>query len=456
MTEVKVDDSAATTECHVVAPRIARVRQNEDSKNLAHHTRQLLASIHSRQSMFASETSVAAPLACPLRALRRIAFGIALSLAALGQAAAADSIEAFVREGCPHCAAAEEFLAQLGKERPELSISIRDVQKDAAAMQRLQDLVREHGGAARVPAIYVGGQLIVGFSESANTGQLIRSALAGQRAANPSASAAADDGASCEADEHALECKRPAAAEAQFSVTLFGRTLTLADVGLPAFTLAMGLLDGFNPCSMWVLLLMISIIAPLNDRPRMLAIAGTFVLVEGIAYFVFMAAWLNLFLLIGISRPVTLLVAAIAIIAGLINLKDFVAFGQGISLSIPERAKPGIYQRMRGLLHAPTMGAAIAGAAILALLIQVVEFMCTSGFPALFTRILTLQQVDTAAYYGYMLLYIAAYMLDDIIVLGIGVALLSRHRLQEREGKVLKLLSGLVMIGLGVYLIADG
>jgi glutaredoxin len=295
--------------------------------------------------MFASETSVAAPLACPLRALRRIAFGIALSLAALGQAAAADSIEAFVREGCPHCAAAEEFLAQLGKERPELSISIRDVQKDAAAMQRLQDLVREHGGAARVPAIYVGGQLIVGFSESANTGQLIRSALAGQRAANPSASAAADDGASCEADEHALECKRPAAAEAQFSVTLFGRTLTLADVGLPAFTLAMGLLDGFNPCSMWVLLLMISIIAPLNDRPRMLAIAGTFVLVEGIAYFVFMAAWLNLFLLIGISRPVTLLVAAIAIIAGLINLKDFVAFGRGISLSIPERAKPGICRR---------------------------------------------------------------------------------------------------------------
>jgi hypothetical protein len=89
----------------------------------------------------------------------------------------------------------------------------------------------------------------------------------------------------------------------------------------------MGVLDGFNPCSMWVLLLMISILAPLNDRRRMLAIAGTFVLVQGIAYFIFMAAWLNLFLLIGMSRGSQLVIAAIALIAGFINVKDFFAFG---------------------------------------------------------------------------------------------------------------------------------
>jgi len=85
--------------------------------------------------------------------------------------------------------------------------------------------------------------------------------------------------------------------------------------------------------------------------------------------------------------------------------------------------------------------------------VQIVEFLCTSGFPALFTRILTLRQLDTAAYYSYLLLYIAAYMLDDIIILTIGVVMLSRHRLQEKEGRVLKLVSGLVMIGLGIYLI---
>ena len=367
-------------------------------------------------------------------------------------AADAHRIEAFVREGCPHCAKAEEFLARLGQERPDLTIVVRDVQKEPAALDRLKDLAGQTGTATvRVPAIYAHGQLIIGFSPQANTGALVRGALDGDRAAAKSGEAG-----TCEAEESLACPKGPdSAAEEAFSVTLFGYTLTLEDVGLPAFTLAMGLLDGFNPCSMWVLLLMISLLAPLNDRKRMIAIAGTFVLVEGVAYFLFMAAWLNLFLLIGISRASQLVVAAIAIVAGLINLKDFVAFGRGISLSIPASAKPGIYNRMRALLHAPTIAAAVIGSAVLAVLVQIVEFMCTSGFPALFTRILTLKELPTASYYGYMLLYNAAYMLDDIIVLSIGVVLLSRHRLQEKEGRVLKLISGLVMVGLGAYLIAD-
>jgi len=384
--------------------------------------------------------------------------------AALAATAQRTLIEVFVREGCPHCAAAEEFLAQLQNEQPSLKIVIRDVLKEPAAMERLKELAQQHNaGGARVPAILVGGQLIIGYSPEASTDKLVRGALAGQKAAAHAAS-------TCDAeDEESLACpKGPAAGEggaadaasaaqqelAGFSVTMFGRTISLADVGLPAFALTIGLLDGFNPCSMWVLLLMISLLAPLNDRKRMIAIAGTFVLIQGIAYFLFMAAWLNLFLFIGLSRISQLVIAAIAIVAGLINLKDFFAFKWGgISLSIPERAKPGIYKRMREILHAKSLTAAIVGAVILAVLVQFVEFLCTSGFPALFTRILTLNDLTTWQYYGYLLLYIAAYMLDDVVILTIGVVLLSRHRLQEKEGRVLKSISGLVMVGLGLYLI---
>ncbi len=394
-------------------------------------------------------------LLVPLWLLLAALLGL-LAVGTLARAADPSRIELFVREGCPHCGQAEEFMKQLGRDRPELTIVVRDVTKEPAALARLQELVQAQGaGAARVPAAYVNGQLILGYSTEASTDKLIRSALAGGRVA----SSAPGDSTSCEAED-SLSCGPGAAAAAppaeDFSVTLFGRTVTLDDVGLPAFTLAMGLLDGFNPCSMWVLLLMISLLAPLADRKRMLAIAGTFVLVEGISYFAMMAAWLNLFLLIGLSRASQVAIAVIAIVAGLINVKDFFAFGRGITLSIPEPAKPMIYNRMRGILHAPNYTVAIIGTIVLGLLVQVVEFMCTSGFPALFTRILTLKQLDTATYYGYLLLYNAAYMVDDIIVLGIGVTLLSRHRLQEKEGRVLKLLAGVVMIGLGIYLLADG
>jgi len=381
-----------------------------------------------------------------------------LSLAAFANAPgsppadAVATMEVFVREGCPHCAKAERFLEKLGKERPALRIVVRDVLEEPAALARLQEIAKAQGAAtARVPAFFVGGQLIMGFSEEASTDKLLRSALAGQ-AVKPagdtagSTSCAAQDASTCR-----METDAPA--NGGFEITFFGRTVTLDDVGLPAFTFMMGLLDGLNPCSLWVLILMISLLSTLNDRKRMLAIAGTFVIVEGIAYFIFMAAWLNLFLLIGLSRTSQVVVAAIAILAGLVNIKDWYAPGKGFSLSISDKHKPGIYARMRAILHAENLPAAIAGVIVLALLVQVVEFMCTSGFPALFTRILTLRQLDTASYYGYLLLYNVAYMFDDVVVLAIGVTTLSHRRLQEKEGRWLKLLSGVAMVGLGVYLL---
>lgn len=361
-------------------------------------------------------------------------------------------IEVFVRNGCPHCAKAEQFLQTLKRERPTLRIVIHDVEQEPAALAQLQRLAKSQDvRTVKVPAFQVGGQLIVGYSDEITTGQLIRGALT--QAQIPQNQ---DTSGSCEA-EQSLSCEAGAEVSSKapqsFNLDFFGRRLSLDEVGLPMFTLAMGLLDGFNPCSLWVLILIISLLAPMNNRPRMFAIAGTFIAVEGLAYFIFMAAWLNLFLLIGLSRISEIVIAAIALLAGMINLKDFRFYGRGFSLSIPDVAKPDIYSRMRRILHAENLGGAVIGAAVLAILVQIVEFMCTSGFPALYTRILTLKQLDSMSYYSYLLLYNLAYMFDDVIILAIGVITLSQHRLQEKEGRWLKLISGLVMVGLGIYLI---
>jgi glutaredoxin len=358
-------------------------------------------------------------------------------------------IEVFVREGCPHCEKAETFLHTLQQEQPALSIVILDISKQLDALQRLQLLAKNQGiKTVRIPAFQIRGQLLIGYSDETSTGQLIRDVLAQTQTVKNNQ----DSSGSCEA-EQVNSCEATTPVKPTFAVNFLGHKLSLEDVGLPLFTLAMGLLDGFNPCSMWVLLLVISLLAPMNNRPRMLAIAGTFVAVEGIAYFMFMAAWLNLFLLIGLSRVSEIAIAVIALVAGLLNLKDFWRFGWGVSLSIPNAAKPAIYERIRNILQAKNMTAAIIGAVILAVLVQIVEFMCTSGFPALYTRILTLKQLDTVSYYGYLLLYNVAYMLDDLIILSIGVITLSQHRLQEKEGRWLKFISGLTMVGLGIYLL---
>jgi len=339
-------------------------------------------------------------------------------------------LEVFVRAGCPHCEAAKAFLKELRRERPAVRIAIYDIAEDSTARQRLATLAAERGIAnIGVPTFLIGTELIVGFLSADTTGAEIRVRL----------------------DQITQGIAAPPAVES-IQTKWFGE-LHAENLGLPLFTIVIGLLDGFNPCSMWVLLFMLSLLAGLADRPKMLLIAGTFVAVEGIAYFAFMAAWLNMFLLIGLSRITELILGSIAGLAGAINIKDFWAFQRGISLSIPDAAKPGLYARMRRIIQAENIFAALIGTVMLALLVQAVELLCTAGLPALYTSILTMRQLDRWAYYGYLALYNMAYMLDDVLVLAIGVITMSHYRLQEREGRWLKLISGLVMVGLAAVLL---
>jgi hypothetical protein len=177
------------------------------------------------------------------------------------------------------------------------------------------------------------------------------------------------------------------------------------------------------------------------------------VVVSGLAYFAFMAAWLNLFLLVGIVRPVQIALGLLALFIGVVNVKDFFAFKKGISLSISEDQKPGLYRRVREIVSAKYLTVALSGAVALAVIVNMIELLCTAGLPALYTQILTLQELPVWKNYLYLGVYISAYMIDDAMLLTIVVATLSHRKLQEREGRWLKLLSGLVILILGLVML---
>jgi glutaredoxin len=361
-------------------------------------------------------------------ALARIALLVLLAsrIAAASETAA---IEVFTREGCPHCADARAFLAELQLERPELRITWRQVDRDPDALRELERLSFEaQVESPGVPTFRIGEALIVGFESVPTTGARIRARLAGRPG------------------------EAPAATTDAVETSLFG-TLRPSDLGLPAFTIALGLLDGFNPCAMWVLLFLLSMLVNVRDRRRMALIAGTFVLVSGLVYFAFMAAWLNVFLLIGVSRGLRIGLGFVALVIGAVNVKDFFAFGRGPSLSIPASAKPGIYARVRALLRAESPLASLAGVAVLALLVNSVELLCTAGFPAIYTAVLTATPLSTAQHYGYLALYNLAYVVDDALMVTIAVVTLSKSKLGERAGRWLKLVSGTVMLALAVGLL---
>lgn len=347
-------------------------------------------------------------------------------------APATPRLEVFVRADCPYCHAARAFLDRLQAEHPALRITYHEVISDAAARQRLQQLARERGvSAVGVPAFLIGDQLTIGWDDEATTGVALRRALGLDAARAPPGATPVPD---------------------EVDAPIVGR-LSATRLGLPLFTLALGLLDGFNPCAMWALLLILALLAGLRDRRRMLLIGGTFVLVGGVLYFAFMAAWLELFLLVGFSRAIQVALGAVAVGVGLVNLKDFVAFGRGPTLGIPESAKSGIYARMRRVVTAEHLGAALLAVAGLSVMVNTVELLCTAGLPTLYTQILGARGLGRPAYYAYLALYNAAYVFDDLLILAIAVTTLSRPTLQERAGRWLKLLSGAVMLLLGLVLI---
>jgi hypothetical protein len=185
----------------------------------------------------------------------------------------------------------------------------------------------------------------------------------------------------------------------------------------------------------------------------MAIIAGTFVIVSGMVYYAFIAAWLNLFMYVGISTTVMRMLGGVTLLMASINLKDFFSQKIEFSLSIPQAAKPGLYSHMRKIMNAHTLWLSILGVIALAIVVNFIELLCTAGFPALYTAILAQQELSMPMYYGYIGLYILGYITDDAIAVTIAVIALSRQKLSVTTGKKLKLLSGSVMFMLGLVML---
>jgi len=225
--------------------------------------------------------------------------------------------------------------------------------------------------------------------------------------------------------------------------------LPIDGVSLPVLTVALGLADGFNPCAFFVLFFLMSLMVHARSKYRMALVGGVFVLISGAVYFMFMAAWLEVFRMVGVRVYITRMAGAVALVLAAVNIKDFFYFGRGPSLGIPEGAKPGLFARMRGLLDTASTATMLAGTVLLAVSANSYELLCTAGMPMVYTRVLTMNRVTGATYYAYLALYNAAYVLPLAVIVTVSSVTLGRRKLSERHGRILKLLSGNMMLAMG-------
>jgi glutaredoxin len=273
--------------------------------------------------------------------------GLLLALAPLAPPARSEPptpvLHMYVSRGCPHCVAAEAYLGELQRSRPPWELRLHRLEADPQALAELQEISRRAGiRTPGVPTFVIGRTVLVGFDGPEGTGRQLQELLRQQH--------------------------QQQRAEGLIRAGPLGQ-LSATRLGLPLFTLALGLLDGFNPCAMWVLLFLLSLLVHWRDRRRLALVAGTFVLVSGAVYYAFMAAWLNVFLVLGLSRPIQLLLGAVALVIGGVNLRDAGRPGEPFTLAIPAGAKPGLYAQMRRVLQSRSLAPALLGVALLAVLL---------------------------------------------------------------------------------------
>ncbi len=350
---------------------------------------------------------------------------------------------------CPHCAAAQPFVERLGDEFDWLEVESAELVNHPENVPRFIELAKRAGqNANAVPAFIFCEQMLTGYDSAAGVGQFLRRSLLECRDRLHVQQSAAGT------QQQPLErVPMPQPEQVQpLSIPLLG-AIDPADLSLPALTVIIAALDAFNPCAFFVLLFLLSLLVHARSRTRMALIGAVFVTFSGLVYFVFMAAWLNVFMFVGELKALTLIAGIVAVVIAVINIKDFFWFKRGVSLSIPEHVKPGLFARMRGMVNARSLPAMLFGTVVLALVANSYELLCTAGFPMVYTRILTLNELPGYSYYLYLLAYNVIYVIPLAIIVGVFTFTLGARKLSEREGRILKLASGMMMLGLGLLLV---
>lgn len=331
---------------------------------------------------------------------------------------------------CPHCREALRWAASARREYPGLIVEDHEVKLNPRNRELMAAVLAERSERiSGFPTIVVGDRVLVGFSPSRTPGgikaELDR--LYGRQAAG---------------------C--PASGEIQ--VPLLGR-IDPASVPLFNFSFTLGLLDGLNPCAMWVLMFLMGLLLYTRSRRRMLFIGAVFVASSGLVYFAFMAAWFNLFLVIGHARWITAGLGLVAVLMGLVNLKELFFFKKGFSLMIADGVKAGLAARVRGILDQHGSAAMAVSTVLLAVFVNLIELGCTIGLPAVFTRVLSLRESGLAEKYWYMAIYNAAYVVPLALIVSVFVCTMGRYRMTESHGKVLKGVSGALLLLLGLMML---
>lgn len=379
----------------------------------------------------------------------------------------------FYGDGCPHCAKEEIFLAKLEEENSNLDIHRYEVWHNKENADLLKKIAKDLNlTVSGVPILFVGTENIVGYGSDQSTGQDILRTIKYYEdygctdVIAPIIGNVVDEKTDCVHDcaggdncAHDCGCSAKtddstavANAPEKINIPFFGE-INIKNVSLPVLTVIIGTVDGFNPCAMWVLIFLISLLLKMENRRRMWLLGLAFIGTSGAVYFLFLAAWLNLFVFIGYVAWIRFLIALVALGSGGYHIYDYWKNRNGGCIVEGSEKRRAVFDRIRTIIAEKNFYLALAGIVLLAVAINMVELVCSIGLPAVYTQVLTLANLPVWQYYGYLFLYIIFFIIDDLIIFALAMKTLQIKAISSKYSRLSGLVGGIVMLIIGLLLI---
>lgn len=413
-----------------------------------------------------TDPSLPAPARRPWRPLLAVVGALAAVLlpaaAAVGASTAADEpdepgdetveITLFWGRECPKCEAEREWLGDVAQDY-DLDRTEYEVWHDGDNRELFQRTADDLGfEAGAVPTTIIGERVWIGYTDSIGEDIADAIQLASRGEPVPPGVYGQAGTGTCDQSE-GLACD-PGETGAEIDVPLIG-TVALDDQNLLVSTLIIGFVDGVNPCSLWVISVLLTIVVRTASRRRVLAIGTTFLLVTAGMYALYMAGIYSALTVVGFLGWIQIVVAVAAGVFGLVSVKDYFAFKKGLSFTIPDSAKPGIYKRVRAAAGHERLVPALLATAALGVAVSLIETPCTAGFPVLWTGLLKANGIGFAESALLFVAYMVPFLLDEMIVFGIAVFTMKATKMQEKHGELLKLFAGVTMLALAAVMVVN-
>ncbi len=371
----------------------------------------------------------------------------------------------FWGEGCPHCATEKPFLDNIKVKYPQAEVYEFEVWSNSRNRKYLIEVGnRLRADVSGVPFTVIGDKAYTGFNRSLTGSQIEeRVKFCSENVCTDSVAEViglALDSKQTGSDNQdkqidsteTLETSKNESIPDKLEIPIFGEIQT-KNLSLPVFTIVLGGLDGFNPCAMWTLLFLISLLLGMKDKRRRWILGTAFIVASAFVYFLFMAAWLNLILFIGVIVWVRILIGLIALGGGAYNLNEFFTNKDSGCKVTGEEKRRVVFEKLKEITHERRFVIALGGIVLLAFAVNLVELICSAGLPVVFTQVLALSDLSTWEYYMYMLLYILIFLLDDLIVFFTAMITVEMTGISTKYGRISHLIGGTLMVIIGVLLI---